>query len=66
MVWVNLADGTVEYLNWPCFEYFGVPPERMFGWDWRQAVHPDDLPGTLRRPNARSWLVRAAARWPAL
>jgi PAS domain S-box-containing protein len=47
MVWVNLADGTVEYLNPPCSEYFGVPPERMFGWDWRQAVHPDDLAGTL-------------------
>jgi PAS domain S-box-containing protein len=47
MVWGNLADGTVEYLNRPCYEYFGVPPERMFGWDWRQAIHPDDLPRTL-------------------
>jgi PAS domain S-box-containing protein len=48
LVWVNLADGTVEYLNHRCLDYFGVPPEAMFGWDWRQAVHPDDLPRTLK------------------
>jgi PAS domain S-box-containing protein len=47
MVWVNLANGTVEYLNRPCLEYFGVSPDRMFGWDWRQAIHPDDLSLTL-------------------
>jgi PAS domain S-box-containing protein len=47
MVWVNLADGRVEYLNRPCSEYFGVSPDRMFGWDWRQAIHPDDLSQTL-------------------
>jgi PAS domain S-box-containing protein len=47
VVWVNLPDGTVEYLNRRCLDYFGVSPQQMWGWDWRQGVHPDDLPRTL-------------------
>ncbi len=47
MVWVNLADGTLEYLNRPCLDYFGLSAADMYGWDWRQAIHPDDLSHTL-------------------
>jgi PAS domain S-box-containing protein len=47
VVWVNLPDGTVEYLNRQCLDYFGLSAQQMWGWDWRQGVHPDDLPRTL-------------------
>ncbi len=54
MVWLNEPDGTPVYLNRRCLDYCGVPPGVMYGWDWRQVVHPDDLPATLEAASRKN------------
>src|SRR5271156_4549355 len=43
-IWTASADGAVDYFNSRWFELTGVTEEQSFGWGWKQAIHPDDLP----------------------
>lgn len=50
-VWTAKLDGTLDYANQECIEYFGVSQESdILGVGWSKYVHPDDLPGA-----SRSW-----------
>jgi PAS domain S-box-containing protein len=48
LIWTATPDGKVDYLSEQWAVYIGLPPERLYDWNWQQVVHPDDLPNTLR------------------
>jgi PAS domain S-box-containing protein len=41
------ADGRVEFFNRQTLDYYGLSAEEMVGFNWKNVVHPDDLPGHL-------------------
>ena len=43
MAWSSLPDGRVDFLNQRWLEFTGLSPDKALGWEWRAAVHPDDL-----------------------
>lgn len=47
LVWITSADGRLQFLNRWFLEYVGQPMNRLLGWDWGQAFHPDDLARTV-------------------
>ncbi|GGY14695.1 PAS domain-containing protein [Massilia dura] len=44
IVWAADGAGVNDYVNTRWFEYTGEPGPRRPDWDWRPAIHPDDLP----------------------
>jgi len=42
LVWSNLPDGSLNFLNQRFREYTGLSLEDGLGWGWLNAVHPDD------------------------
>ncbi|RUR86868.1 PAS domain S-box protein [Chlorogloeopsis fritschii PCC 9212] len=48
LVWNARSDGYVEYLNQRWYDYTGLTPNSSLGWEWQCAIHPDDLPSTLK------------------
>jgi PAS domain S-box-containing protein len=46
LVWTTLPDGSVDYVNQRCIEYFGT---RSLDWSWTVHVEPSDLPPLLER-----------------
>ena len=44
IVWATDGAGINDYINSRWFEYTGEPEPRRPDWDWRPAIHPDDLP----------------------
>ena len=44
---VLTADGTLDFINRPVREYFGLGLEQLKGWITSDAIHPDDLPLTI-------------------
>ena len=44
---VLTADGTLEFINRPVREYFGLGLEQLKGWITSDTIHPDDLPLTI-------------------
>jgi PAS domain S-box-containing protein len=49
LTWFCRADGRAEFLNKQWQDYTGLSGEDALGWNWTQAVHPDDLPELERR-----------------
>jgi PAS domain S-box-containing protein len=49
LVWFARADGFVEYFNQRWYDSTKLTPDTSFGWEWQRAIHPDDLPETLRQ-----------------
>jgi PAS domain S-box-containing protein len=47
LAWHTRPDGFAEYLNRPWLNYTGLSLEQASGWNWKVAIHPDDLPGLL-------------------
>jgi formate hydrogenlyase transcriptional activator len=43
IAWCALADGSGEFWNQRWHDYTGLPIEGAQGWDWRAAIHPEDL-----------------------
>ena len=43
IAWCALADGSGEFWNQRWHDYTGLPIEGARGWDWRAAIHPEDL-----------------------
>ena len=44
LAWCNLPNGSNEFLNQRWRDYSGLSPEEANGWEWKAAVHPEDLP----------------------
>ena len=42
MVWMAGPDGSTDFLNQRGATLLGIPPEAVYGWNWRLVVHPDD------------------------
>ena len=59
MAWSSLPDGSVEFLNRRWLDYTGFSPEEMTGWEWKVAVHPDDLETVLGK-----WQALLASQQP--
>jgi hypothetical protein len=49
LVWTSHPDGRVDFLNRRWCEYTGHSADEDLGWGWKNAIHPDDLPGLLER-----------------
>ncbi len=52
LIWVTGADGRREFVNQAYLDYFGGSYEEALEFDWRKALHPDDLPRILREAPA--------------
>jgi PAS domain S-box-containing protein len=48
LIWTATPDGNVDYLSEQWADYTGLPPERLYDWNWQQVIHPEDLPNTMR------------------
>jgi PAS domain S-box-containing protein len=44
LIWVTRANGMREFVNQAYLDYFGASYEEALAYDWRKALHPDDLP----------------------
>ncbi|MEI9974624.1 MAG: PAS domain-containing protein [Ignavibacteriota bacterium] len=42
-LWTALPDGAVDFFNDRWLQYSGRSLESLLGWEWRTAVHPDDV-----------------------
>ena len=51
-MWVTGPDGLREFVNQAYVDYFGGSYEDALAFDWRKALHPDDLPRILREEPA--------------
>ena len=43
LAWSARPDGSGEFFNQHYLDYVGLPLEKLQGWGWTVAVHPDDL-----------------------
>jgi PAS domain S-box-containing protein len=43
LVWSARPDGSAEFFNQHYLDYVGLPLEKLQGWGWAVAIHPDDL-----------------------
>src|SRR6266404_3988125 len=42
-------DGYLDYFNKPWLEYLGVTLDKVTGWNWTAAVHPEDVEGIVAK-----------------
>ena len=42
-------DGFIDFFNQRSLEFLGLPFEKVSGWGWTKAVHPDDIEGVLAK-----------------
>jgi PAS domain S-box-containing protein len=47
LIWSARADGVSDYYNARFLEYLGKTHEEMYGWNWTEALHPDDRQRSL-------------------
>ncbi|WP_426442547.1 PAS domain S-box protein [Bradyrhizobium genosp. P] len=47
-VWVTKLDRTRSFANQAYLDFLGLPFEEAIVFDWRKALHPDDLPRVLQ------------------
>ena len=43
LAWSALPDGSADFFNQHYLDYVGLPLEKLLGWGWTIAVHPEDL-----------------------
>lgn len=48
-VWTARPDGAVDYVNDRILAYFNRTLEHITGWEWKEVIHPDDLPACLEQ-----------------
>jgi PAS domain S-box-containing protein len=51
-IWVSRLDGRREFVNGAYVDFLGVPLEEALNFDWRKALHPDDLQRILAEQRA--------------
>lgn len=47
LAWLTHPDGSAQYLNRRWLEYTGLSQDGARDWNWKVAIHPDDLPVLL-------------------
>jgi PAS domain S-box-containing protein len=47
-IWVTKLDRTRSFANQAYLDFLGLPFEEAIAFDWRKALHPDDLPRILQ------------------
>ncbi|WP_035722025.1 PAS domain-containing protein [Bradyrhizobium sp. ARR65] len=47
-IWVTKLDRTRSFANQAYIDFLGLPYEEAIKYDWRKALHPDDLPRILK------------------
>ena len=55
LVWSARPDGTTDYYNARCLEYFGLSREQVRGETWVEMLHPDD-----RQRSIAAWTAACA------
>ncbi len=58
LIWVTGADGKREFVNQAYLEFLGLAYADALDFDWRRALHPDDLPRILAEEPAVGPSVR--------
>ena len=53
-IWVTKLDRTRSFANQAYLEFLGLPFEQAILFDWRKALHPDDLPRILQEQSRAS------------
>ena len=41
--WSVRSDASIEFVNQPWLDYIDLSAEQAMDWDWKVAIHPDDL-----------------------
>jgi len=59
LVFTTRANGELEWINRAILAYFGRSLDDLQGWQMTDAIHPDDLPGTIERVGEGAALGRA-------
>jgi formate hydrogenlyase transcriptional activator len=49
LAWSSHPDGSVDFVNQRWTVYTGLSPEESYGWGWKTAIHPDDLPALAEK-----------------
>ena len=49
MVDTALPDGNLDFVNQRWVQYVGLPIETALGWGWTNAIHPEDVAGTVAK-----------------
>src|SRR5271168_4887477 len=67
LIWVTGAEGKREFVNQAYLDFLGVSYAEALDFDWRRALHPDDLPRILAEeptiePSVRIVTVEARYR----
>ena len=58
LIWVTGADGKREFVNQAYLDFLGLTYAEALDFDWRRALHPDDLPRILAEEPAIEPSVR--------
>ena len=58
LIWVTGADGKREFVNQAYLDFLGLTDAEALDFDWRRALHPDDLPRILAEEPAIEPSVR--------
>ncbi|MDX6515474.1 MAG: hypothetical protein QOH73_1140 [Gaiellaceae bacterium] len=48
-VWTADRNGSLDYVNERCVDYFGIEAERLLAEGWISVLHPEDVPRALDR-----------------
>ncbi|BAM89119.1 PAS/PAC sensor hybrid histidine kinase [Bradyrhizobium oligotrophicum S58] len=48
-IWVTKLDRTRSFINRAYVDFLGVPHDEALAFDWRKALHPEDLPRILEQ-----------------
>jgi formate hydrogenlyase transcriptional activator len=49
LAWSSHPDGSVDFVNQRWTGYTGLSTEESYGWGWKTAIHPDDLPALAEK-----------------
>ncbi len=52
-MWVTARGGLREFVNQAYIDFLGLPYAEALAFDWRHALHPDDLPRILEEQRAK-------------
>jgi PAS domain S-box-containing protein len=67
LIWVTGRDGNREFVNQAYLDFLGLSDTEALGFEWRKALHPEDLPRILNEepviePSLKSIAVEARFR----
>jgi len=60
LAWSARPDGSADFFNQHYLDYIGLPSEKLLGWGWTVAVHPEDFSALIE-----TWRSTMSAGKPA-